>query len=128
MPLNIATHRPHSRLRLLMGVSSLMMDRPLMIFAASEMDRNHDIPYLAGYGRRSTSTATCRDRFAFADAPLRSLPDPARGGREGLDRSAQPALSAHTRSHIGLKKPPRRRHHMARLRPLHAEIRQNNRR
>src|SRR5712691_3648114 len=60
----------------------------------------------------------------------RSLPDPARGGRENPDRSARLALPpcAPDRDARRAGRRARGRNRMARLRPVHAEIRQGDRR
>src|SRR6266571_3902342 len=60
----------------------------------------------------------------------RSLPDPARGSRENPDRSAQLALPpcASDRDARRAGRRARGRNRMARLRPVHAEIRQGDRR
>src|SRR6266566_2027921 len=60
----------------------------------------------------------------------RSLPDPARGSRENPDRPAQPALPpcAPDRDARRAGRRARGRNRMARLRPVHAEIRQGDRR
>jgi hypothetical protein len=54
MPLDVCPEAPHKKLRLPEWyVSSLMLDRALdaVVRRAKKLDRDHDIPYLAGYSQ-----------------------------------------------------------------------------
>ena len=121
---------PHRKLQLPEWyISTLMMDRALdaVVRRVKSLDRKHDIPYLAGYSRDGKTIYI--DRHMPPNDPLRRprdrhrpLSHPARGGGEDADRSARPALPArpsdrHARRAGG---GARRRHPLARLRPLHA--------
>ena len=97
-----------------------------------DLDRKHDIPYLAGYSNDGKIIYIDRHMPRIDDASRprdrdRSVSDPARGGREDADRPARPALSARPSDrHAGRAGGgARRRHPLARLRPLHAETRQD---
>jgi hypothetical protein len=59
-------------------VSSFMMDRALdaVVRQIKKLDRNHDIPYLAGTARTETpftSIVTCPSHSRLGDAALRPI-------------------------------------------------------
>ena len=126
---------PHKKLRLPEWyVSSLMMDRALDAICrrVKKFDRKHDIPYLAGYSLDGKTIYIDRHMPQIVQIPRphhrhRPVSHPARGGREDADRSARAALSACASDRDARRRGgrARRRNRMARLRPVHAEIRQN---
>ena len=128
---------PHKKLRLPEWyVSSLMMDRALDAICrrVKKFDRKHDIPYLAGYSQDGKTIYIDRhmpasfkyrgrtidtDRFLILHEEVE---------KTLIDQLGLHYLHAHqiaTRAEQAAVRAP---HHLARLRPLHAEIRQDHRR
>ena len=124
----------HKRLRIPdTYVSSLMLDRALdaIVRRVGTIDRNHDIPYLAGYsldGKRIYIDRHLPESFPLQGPRDRGRPlsAAARGSREDADRPARPALSARPPDRDARRggRRARRRSFLARLRPLHADLRQ----
>ena len=138
MPLDLChPQAPHKKLKIPEWfVSRLMMDRALdaVVRRVKDLDRKHDIPYLAGYSQDG--------KIIYID---RHMPETMKyGGRDIdtdrflilheevektlIDQLDLHYLHAHQIATRAEQAAVRRRHPLAGLRPLHAEIRQAHRR
>jgi hypothetical protein len=106
-------------------VSSFMMDRALeaVVRQISKLDRNHDIPYLAGYSKNAKTIYIDRHMpksFVFRRRRIKT------DRFLILHEAVEKTLMDH-RDPSGAGGRPCRRNFLGRLRPVHANVRQEHR-
>ena len=137
MPLHFChPNTPHRKLGIPEWfVSNLMMDRALdaVVRRAKTLDRKHDIPYLAGYSKDGKTIYIDRhmpSSFRYDGRDINT--DRYLILHEEVEKTLIDQLNLHyLHAHqiaTRAEQAAVRRHPLARLRPLHAEIRQAHRR